>query len=169
MPRKKKSKTKTKEGTEESEIEEEVQEAEKEINFEEITENNVGGMTEFLTHTESKAPVLERIASQTQIQIPIELQKEITEEKRINYSSNEPQYNTAKEETEEKNYETAFIPPVLSTRRTSEQNNFFIPRENTWGEAGQIRETPEQFETMEGIQGRLPFEEEQKKYKKVKF
>lgn len=172
--KKKKKKIKKEKPKEESEIEEEIKEAEKEIEKKDIIERE--GIKEFLLPTEVKAPVLERIAIQRPIEEPpiipeIDLTEKSGRERRIDYSSvsNEPKYTSEIGRGEEKKYETTFIPPVLTRREISNREDFFRPREDTWGEAKQISETPQQFEIMDTTGRRLPFEEEQKKYKKVKF
>ena len=177
--KKKISKKKKKEDKEkkESEIEEEIEEAEKEIVLEEIKEEkNIDerSIREFLPLIETKAPILERIAIQETPafnQSRTE-QEETTRETKPDYTtSNEPKYSTGREiEQEERKYETTFIPPVLTRREISgSREDFFMPKEDTWGEVRAINETPQEFETMHDEKRRLPFEEEQKKYKRIKF
>lgn len=151
----------------EEELEEEIIEAEKEIPKKEIIE----GPTEPLTLTEVKAPVLEKIISQEPVPMPEIAPQEIErEEKEINYVSNEPKYSTGREvEQEERKYETSFIPPVLNQRESIGREEFFKPMRSAWERTEQIAETPEHFERFETERRRLPFEEEQKKYKRVKF
>jgi hypothetical protein len=171
----KKKKEKKKEAEEEK-LEEEIEKAEKEIEKEEM-----GGrreqIKEFLMPAEVKAPVLERVIIRepvipTQNQFEMQ-QKERTEERKIDYGiSNEPKYSAGRDiqtEQEEKKYETTFIPPVLTRRETQGREEFFRQTKTAWGEAKQINETPQQFEALETTRKKLPFEEEQKKYKRVKF
>lgn len=173
---KKKKRIKKKE-QKESEIEEKILEEEIKNTAEEIGKGKDiekrEQIIEFLNPTEVKAPVLERIATQRPIEEPsIILPEQTEDEKRIDYAvSNEPKYSTGREiEQEERKYETTFIPPVLTRREISGgREDFFRPREDTWGEVKQINEIPQQFETMRTTGERLPFEAEEKKYKKVKF
>ncbi len=125
--------------------------------------------------TEIKSPVLERII-QRQEPAPIQeftnQQEEAREEVRINYSPiNEPNYSFArnKEEDEEKKYETNFVPPVLTRREFSPEirREFLKQPENVWG--NQTNEP--QLDEIGFIEEetRLPFEEQQKKYKRAKL
>ncbi len=165
---KKKSK---KEEVKEERLEEEIREAEKEI------ENEIDFFDEPRTipiQQEVKAPVLERIIQrETPMPVPIEPQgEEREEEKRINYSVNEPQYNFARnaKEDEEKKYETNFVPPVLTRQEFSEEGmrrEFLKSPEQAWQNQG----NESQLSDLDFIESetRLPFEEQQKKYKRAKL
>jgi len=178
MKNKSVSKKKKKENKiKEEKLEEEIKEAEKEINLEELTktENRAEeNIKNFLISEEVKAPVLERIANQetflSSSRFEPQQKKEIEEERKMDYAiSNEPKYSAGTTSLqEEKKYETTFIPPSLTQRETPERE-FFMPMKSAWEEAKQISETPEQFGMFESKRKKLPFEEEQKKYKRTKF
>jgi hypothetical protein len=169
-----KKKTVSEKKKNEEELEEEIKNAEKEITLEELTEsmpeNNI---RELLITKEIKAPVLERIANQEEIPSfnQFETPQRETEERRIDYSvSNEPKYSAGiTEQEQERKYETNFIPPVLNQREIIGREEFFKPMRSAWETTEQMAETPGHFERFETERKRLPFEEEQKKYKKVKF
>ena len=109
------------------------------------------------------------------MQNPIEIEPfgEAREEAKINYSpTNEPNYGFArnKEEDKEKKYETNFVPPVLTRREFSTENmrrEFLKSPEQTWN--SQTNE--QQLDDIDFIQEetRLPFEEQQKKYKRARL
>jgi len=174
VSKKRKEKRIRKEKPEESEIEEEIENAEKEINLEELTKTENGAeenIKNFLISEKVKAPVLERIANQETIPSFVQIGTEReTPERKIDYAiSNEPKYSAGTTFLqEEKKYETTFIPPSLTQRETPERE-FFMPMKNAWEETKQISETPEQFGMFESKRKKLPFEEEQKKYKRTKF
>ncbi len=153
-----------------SEIEEEVKKAEKEIE-EEKSEIREERISEFLTPMNIKAPVLERIASQQRMETPAERNmQEKSGEKKIDYAaSNEPKYSTGIIREEEKKYETSFIPPVLARDESMNRKHEFLrPTEKmTWER--QTNQDSQFIETDVIEHGRLPFEGEQKKYKKIKF
>ncbi len=153
-----------------SEIEKEVKKAEKEIEEEKsgIREERI---SEFPAPMNVKAPVLERIASQQIMETPAERNmQEISEEKKIDYAaSNEPKYSTGRIREEERKYETSFIPPVLAREESmGRRQEFLRPTERTTWE-GHDRDS--QFVEAGSIEQErlLPFEGEQKKYKKVRL
>jgi hypothetical protein len=174
MKKKSVSKKKKEEQIKEEKLEEEIEDAEKEISLEELTKiKNENNIQNFLISEEVKAPVLETIATQESSainQFESKQKKEIEEERKIDYAvSNEPKYSAGTTPLEEvKKYETTFIPPSLTQREISGRE-FFIPMKSAWEEPKQISETPEEFEVFEMGRKRLPFEEEQQKYKKIKF
>lgn len=154
-----------------SEIEKEVGQAEKEIK-EERAEKTEKRISEFLTLNNVKAPVLERIASQqrTENQAETEQQNRTRREGKIDYSaSNEPKYGAVRIKKEEKKYETSFVPPVLTRNEPiGRRQEFLRPTEtSTWDR--QNSQGSQFIETGTIAHGRLPFEGEQKKYKKVRF
>jgi hypothetical protein len=176
MKRKKiNSKKKTKkfgEKKEESRLEEEiraVKKTEKEIEQEFFEEP-----IRQIPIAEMRAPVLERIIQRENIstQISVETEPE-KNEKRIDYSpAANSNYGFSRNTTkdEEKKYETNFVPPVLSRREMPSnvmRQEFINPQGENWG--NKIHES--QLNEIEFIEEerRLPFEEEQKKYKRFKF
>jgi hypothetical protein len=169
----KKKRKKSEEKKKESKLEEgikEVKKAEKEIEqdfFEEPVRQ--------IPIAEIGAPVLERIIQRETIstQISAETEQE-KNEKRIDYSpnSNQPNYGFQRntEKDEEKKYETNFAPPVLTRREmpsNATRQEFINPQAETW--SNKINESKlNEIEFIEE-ERRLPFEEEQKKYKRFKL
>ena len=175
MPKKKSPKNSKKQKITEikknKKIIESKKESELEENVEEFSEEN-----EFIpsfTPIETSAPVLEKISSQkTNLEESIisqSLETDKKEEKRIDYAQNSPRYGTAREnETQEKKYQSDFRAPVLEAARFTDTNReFLMPRRQALTEMSDNREKIEtgSFEHEQ----RLPFEQEQKKYKKVKL
>jgi len=125
---------------------------------------------------EISAPILERII---QREVPVQplIETEQTgreaDEKRINYSpTNEPKYGFVRRtEEKEKKYETNFVPPVLTRRELFSEGGmrreFLKPSENIWSNQSNEQQLNEiDFVEQEA---RLPFEEQQKKYKRAKL
>lgn len=167
-------KTRKKSEEKKEKLEEEIKKAEEEVE-EDFFEEPV---RQIPTITEVSAPVLERIIQRQ----PLEMQntietgqpeRETREEGRINYTAtNEPNYGFARntEENEEKKYETTFVPPVLTRREFSEEGmrrEFLKPSENVWAPSQDERQLSE-IDFIEQ-ETRLPFEEQQKKYKRTKL
>ncbi len=168
----KEKKAKKSEEKKETKLEEEIIKIEKQIKEEDFFEEPVRQLP---ISAESSAPVLERII-QREIPTPIVEQQAEREtagnESRINYTSaNEPQYgfqrNTANDE--EKKYETNFVPPVLSRREFSAdmKREFLKSPEQAWGSKAD-EQGLEEINFMEEKR-RLPFEEQQKKYRRAKL
>jgi hypothetical protein len=163
---------------EESKLEEEIKEIKKEVKKIEEDEEDFfeEPVRQIPVSAEAEAPVLERIVQRETSNTIIETNQERAEEnkKRIDYSpnSNQPNYgfqrNTA--EDEERKYETNFAPPVLSRREISPREirqEFLKPREENID--NNINEQLlNEIEFVEE-ERRLPFEEEQKKYKRLKL
>jgi len=173
--KKPRKKTKKSEERKEEKLEEEIKEAEEEIEEGEIFEEPV---RQIPTITEISAPILERIIQRQPSEMqntiePEQPEREMREERRIDYTvTNEPNYGFARntEEDEEKKYETTFVPPVLTRREFSEEGmrrEFLKPSENVWNTQSNERQLSEvDFIEQET---RLPFEEQQKKYKRTKL
>ena len=170
----KKKAKKSEEKKEESRLEEEIKEvkkAEKEIEQDFFEEP----VRQIPMIAETGAPVLERIIQRETIQTQISAETEPERnEKRIDYSpnSNQPNYGFQRNaaESEEKKYETNFVPPVLSRREmpfNATRQEFLKPPAETW--SSKINES--QLNEIEFIEEerKLPFEEQQKKYKRFKF
>jgi len=176
---KKTKKTKEK-AKQEEKLEEEIKAAEKEIEKTEAEPEFFEEPIRQLPITEVKAPVLERIIeTQPEQQIPTEsftdrINRTEREERRIDYfpASNEPNYSFQRnrEENEEKKYESNFVPPVLSTReifRQERRQEFLRPQQ-------EVQSQREEETLLEGIEllkqdMKLPFEQEQRKYKRHKL
>ena len=173
----KKKTKKFEERKEETKLEEEITKAEEEIeeSREEFFEEPVRQLP---ISSQTSAPVLERIIeNQTPAEIPVESsfsteQREAREQPAVNYApANEPQYGFRRTEREdkEKKYETNFVPPVLSRREFSQEGirrEFLKPSENVWNPSSE-----QQIDEIDFIEqeARLPFEEQQKKYKRTKL
>ncbi len=124
--------------------------------------------------TTSRAPVLERIETPAiNLEENLPQQTENQEERQeINYVQNQPKYadTAGQERTEKRRYESSFQAPVLEPQRTETNRGNFLMRGNEprlqqeQNSEDRTMETP----TMEN-ERRLPFEQEQRKYKKVNF
>lgn len=188
---KKKRINKKQEKKKETKLEEEIKKAEKAIthrlreiqnNEEKEIEQDSESKQEFFEEpirqlpisSSSNAPVLERIIEREIpnpiIEQPIQAREE-TNERRIEYSpTKDTNYNSERiVEGEEKNYESVFVPPVLSRREESNtvRPEFLKPQSEAWT---QVRRDDNQFIESEFIEEerKLPFEE-QKKYKRTKL
>jgi hypothetical protein len=160
----------------EERLEEEVEQAEKE--FEQSDEETFfeEPIKQIFPSIEISAPILERIIQrEVPVQPLIETEQTGREEdkKRINYSpTNEPKYGFVRRtEEKEKKYETNFVPPVLTRRELFSEGGmrreFLKPSENIWSNQSNEQQLNEiDFVEQEA---RLPFEEQQKKYKRAKL
>ena len=172
-PSKKKGKIKSEE-KQETKLEKDIEKVEEKIERMEEIEQGIR-INEFLPITDSKAPVLERIIQREipvqSSQIEIE-QRERTDDRRVDYApvSNAPNYgfarNTANTDDDERKYETAFVPPVLSRVETARnmRQEFIRPQTGIWND-GNEQQTDIEFMQTET---KLPFEEQQKKYRRFK-
>lgn len=155
---------------EESELEKEISEEESENTAKEIKEEKVieEKINNFILQTETKAPVLEKIASEgTSISIQREFEKEERPEKIMKYTNlNELTYNSGREiqEEQEKNYETPLTSLSMQREDFSNSQNFLIRQKSAWEQTKQFSEIPQQAKTMKFERQLLPFEKEKKKY-----
>jgi hypothetical protein len=145
-----------------------IEESEKEIEEEKIEEP----IREIPIITEARAPVLERIIQREIIENPVPITTgQERNEKRIDYSPTEKtNYGFVNVEPEEKKYETEFVPPVLTRRETSQREmrqEFLNPQTDTW--SSKIHEPRLSEIDFIEEERKLPFEEQQKKYKRFKF
>ena len=187
----KKKKDKKSRKKEETKLEEEVKEAEKSITHrlretqndeEKEIEQNSESEQEFFEEpirqipiSTSGAPVLERIIEREipnpVIEQPIQAREE-TNERRIEYSATTDTnygFETRRENSDEKKYESSFVPPVLSRREelNAVRPEFLRPQTETWTPT---RTNNDEFIESEFIEEerKLPFEE-RKKYKRTKL
>jgi hypothetical protein len=153
-----------------SEIEKEVKKAEEEIkNDEEVFEEPIRQIP-----LSAGAPVLERIIQREAPAQIIEASRESEqkEEKKIDYSpDSQSNYGFERSrEDEGKKYESSFTPPVLSRREISTREmkqNFLNPQNERF--ENRMNET--QLNEIDFIENekKLPFEEQQKKYKRFRL
>lgn len=185
MPKKKtnsksknsKSKKKIEIKIDESILEKEIKETEKEEEKEEV-ESRQEEFNEFIESSPkiaSSSPVLEKVRAiekVPEIELP-QVQQDKTETRRINYViSNEPKYSTLRreEDPDEKKYESVFIPPVLSRReiRASMRQEFLSPTERLMADENNPSLRFIEWENFDDA-ARLPFEKNEKKYKKFRL
>lgn len=168
---KKKNNSKKKEKKEQEELEEGIIEDELENTAKEIkkeTSIEEERISNFILPTETKAPVLEKIANE---ETPISIQKEFETEKEpekiLKYTTNEPKYISRREvqtEQEERNYETPMSLELMERGTFENQQDFFVQQRSAWEQSKEIGEVPEHIKTIRTGKQTLPFEKEQKKY-----
>lgn len=171
--RKNKSKKKIEEKKREELKLEEIKEIKKTEDEEEFFEEPVRQIS---SSQEISAPILERIIQRETSAPSIEFNQELAEERgerRTDYSLNPNQLNylpAARQEGEEKKYETDFVPPVLSRREISarELRQDFLKPQN---EAQGNKTNEAWLNEVDFIEEerKLPFEEKQKKYKRFRL
>ncbi len=124
--------------------------------------------------TNSRAPVLERVQTQKalELNLPNSQQENKEDQTRIDYttspiSENEPRYNDFRRtKTSEKKYESIGAPVLESTRLTGRNQEVLMRGTEPRIEIQENNEPRFTTETLEQ-ERRMPFEPEQKKYRKV--
>ncbi len=176
-PKKKKENKSKQESSKKIKIDESM--LEKEV--EEVEEKKEDEQKEFNEFIESspqvtaKAPILEKVRAMERIQeIELPSAKQETTERRIDYvaKSNAPKYSVFGRtgEEEEKKYESVFIPPVLSRRemRATRTHELLRPSEQMLTDENNPSLQFVEWENFEDSAG-LPFEKQEKKYKKFRL
>ncbi len=128
--------------------------------------------------TNFRAPVLEKVQTQRALELNLPMNSNSRPENSENQtgvdysastSENEPKYNDfRKTDTSEKKYETNFSAPVLESTRIRGRNQEVLMRGTEPRIETQNNESRFETETLEQ-ERRMPFEPEQKKYRKVKL
>lgn len=143
--------------------------------LEEELENFDEKQNEFIpsfTPVESSAPVLQKVEMaenlETNIISHIRTQED-EKEREIDYARNAPKYAAGREKTQrEEKYESDFRAPTLEPQQiTDRRKDFFLQRNEPILDS-ETGKNEIEFRTFEHEQ-KLPFEQQEKKYKKVKL